>query len=167
MKIYEAMMNKVNLHNARILANESGAIEKYNAFRSVIIPILAEANESTKDDTEKTAIKLVREMLYIARFNAEARQEFNDGDDYAFFINNIMFHDSFVGNNSLIELYVSDCDKDRSSRLAFSKTIRYCKADVSHDYGEIRESIEEALKNNELERVSNIDLINNFNIHRD
>ncbi|EAC4628511.1 hypothetical protein ACL72_10130 [Listeria monocytogenes] len=167
MKIYEAMMNKVNQHNARILANKSGAIEAYNAFRSVIIPLLAEANDFTENETEKTAIKLIREMLFITHFNADARAEYEAGKMHSFFINNIMFYDSFEGNESQIELYVSDCDKDRSLRIAFSKTIRYCSSDINREYGKIKESVKEVLENNELERVNNIDLINNFNIHRD
>ncbi|HEL9522361.1 TPA: hypothetical protein U0J45_000951 [Listeria monocytogenes] len=165
-KIYEAMMNKINQHNARILANKIGAVDKFITFRSILIPLLEEANDFTKNETEKTAIKLIREMLFITRFNAEARAEYEAGKVHAFFINNIMFYDAFEGNESHVSILVSECDSDRKLRMDFNKTVRYYSSDISREYGEIKDSIAEVLRNNEQERVNNVDLINKFNIHR-
>ncbi|EMK8560179.1 TPA_asm: hypothetical protein GHP91_04510 [Listeria monocytogenes] len=166
MKIYEAMMNKINQHNARILANWDDAIDKFKAFRRIVIPLLEEANECNENEKEKAAIKLVREMLFITKFNAEAREEYNSGEKYAYFVNNIMFYDSFEGNESYVKLLVSECDSDRDVRMDFNKTIRYYSSDINREYGNIENSIEEVLKNNKQERMNNIDLINKFNIHR-
>ncbi|MCE8057253.1 hypothetical protein JJN93_02270 [Listeria monocytogenes] len=165
-KIYEAMMNKINQHNARILANKIGAVDKFITFRNILIPLLEEANEFNENEKEKTAIKLVREMLFITRFNAEARKEYNSGEKYAYFVNNIMFYDSFEGNESYVKLLVSICDSDSEIRKSFNKTVRYYSSDINREYGNIENSIEEVLKNNKQERMNNIDLINKFNIHR-